>query len=88
MDAAARILLIGGGHGHVEVLRRFALAPDPAIGLALTSTGDRRAVASCGGFVAEGDRVWRWKDRIDRCFMAKYAMAPAVPPAAGPRNPR
>ncbi|MFO1324735.1 MAG: FAD-dependent oxidoreductase [Burkholderiales bacterium] len=47
--------------------------------LALISTGGRHAIASRGPFVAEGDWVWRWKDRIDRKFMAKYAVQ--VPPA-------
>jgi NADH dehydrogenase FAD-containing subunit len=32
-----RVLLAGGGHSHVEVLRRFALQPDPAIALTLVS---------------------------------------------------
>ncbi|MFO1317586.1 MAG: FAD-dependent oxidoreductase [Burkholderiales bacterium] len=45
--------------------------------LALITTGGRHAIASRGPFVAEGAWVWRWKDRIDRRFMAKY-----VPPAA------
>ncbi|MCC6193091.1 MAG: FAD-dependent oxidoreductase [Burkholderiales bacterium] len=48
--------------------------------LALVSTGDRHAIAVRGPFVAEGDWVWRWKDRIDRAFMAKYAL-PEVPDA-------
>ena len=34
---AQRILLVGGGHTHVEVLRRFALTPDPDVELTLVS---------------------------------------------------
>ena len=56
--------------------------------LALITTGDRHAIASRGPFVAEGDWVWRWKDRIDRRFMAKYVV-PASPdrPAAPVPDP-
>jgi len=40
--------------------------------LYLLSCGERRAIASWGGFSAEGAWVWRWKDRIDRAFVARY----------------
>lgn len=44
----------------------------PARYLALVSTGDRHAVGVWNGFSWEGDWVWRWKDRIDRAFVARY----------------
>jgi pyridine nucleotide-disulfide oxidoreductase family protein len=40
--------------------------------LYLLSLGERRAIASWGPLAAEGDWVWRWKDRIDRGFIARY----------------
>lgn len=40
--------------------------------LYLLSTGDRHALAAWGGFCASGAWAWRWKDRIDRRFMAQF----------------
>ncbi len=62
--------------------------------LALVSTGDRYAVASKYGLSVEGSLVWKWKDWIDRRWMAKYTDLPemaeeeksSVDPALGSRD--
>jgi pyridine nucleotide-disulfide oxidoreductase family protein len=46
--------------------------------LVLLSCGERRAIASWGGWSAEGAWVWRWKDRIDRAFVARYTRQPGI----------
>jgi selenide,water dikinase len=46
--------------------------------LGLISTGDANAVASRGRFFAQGPWVWRWKDWIDRRFMAQFEQLPAT----------
>jgi len=43
--------------------------------LALVSCGGRRAVGIYGAASFEGGWVWRWKDRIDRGFIARYSAA-------------
>ena len=48
--------------------------------LALISCGGRYAVASWGRLFFEGEWVWRWKDRIDRRFVERYAIAEEPPP--------
>jgi len=51
--------------------------------LSLISLGAREATADKGPFTATGRWVWRWKDRIDRAFMARFARLPAAMPAPG-----
>ena len=46
--------------------------------LNLLSCGNRSAIASWGGWSAQGRWVWWWKDRIDRAFIARYAGAGAA----------
>jgi len=41
--------------------------------LVLLATGDGRAIASRGPFGTSGSWAWRWKDFIDRRFIARYA---------------
>jgi selenide, water dikinase len=43
--------------------------------LALISTGGRHAVATWGSIALGGRWAWRWKDWIDRRFMATYRVA-------------
>jgi NADH dehydrogenase FAD-containing subunit len=45
----------------------------PRRALSLLSCGERYAIAVWGGFSVEGRWVWRWKDRIDRQFVARYS---------------
>ena len=45
--------------------------------LALLACGEQRAIAAWGGWSIEGRWVWRWKDRIDRAFIARYRTPPA-----------
>lgn len=42
--------------------------------LSLISTGRKSAIASRGDFAAAGHWAWRWKDWIDRRFMARFAV--------------
>src|SRR5262245_50951380 len=50
--------------------------------LYLVSTGEQRAIGTRNGLVFEGDWVWRWKDWIDRRFMAKFNALPEMAPTA------
>jgi selenide,water dikinase len=48
--------------------------------LSLVSLGDRQATAERGPFSASGRWLWRWKDSIDRKFMARFEQLPASMP--------
>lgn len=46
--------------------------------LSLMALGEKRAIASRGSLVVEGDWVWRWKDHIDQAFMRKFNDLPPL----------
>lgn len=47
----------------------------PRTALYLLATGPQRAIGSWNGLSWSGDWVWRWKDRIDRAFLAQFRVA-------------
>jgi len=89
----AGVFAVRQGRPLAENLRRSLMAMPlrryrpQARWLALISTGDRRAVASRGAVCAEGAWVWRWKDRIDRRFMAGFQDLPPIDEPAAPLMP-
>lgn len=52
--------------------------------LKLISTGGRGVVADKWRLPLDGAWLWRWKDRIDRRFMARFTDLPAMPAPALP----
>jgi NADH dehydrogenase FAD-containing subunit len=59
---------LGGGELHPH--------PPPVRSLNLLSCGGRSAIAAWGGVCFEGRAAWRWKDRIDRAFIRRFAATP------------
>ena len=63
-------------------LRARGLAVKPFVPqsefLTLLSTGRQHAIASRNGFALSGDMLWRLKDWIDRRFMDKFNVLPAM----------
>ena len=57
--------------GLVEFARELV-----GMGVALVSTGAKEAVAIWGGLSAHGRWAWKWKDRIDRRWVARYRASP------------
>ncbi|GAB4466623.1 MAG: FAD-dependent oxidoreductase [Burkholderiaceae bacterium] len=53
--------------------RRLRRYRPQRVALYLLATGPQHAIASWNGLSAEGRWVWRWKDRIDRRFVMRYA---------------
>jgi selenide,water dikinase len=51
--------------------------------LAIVTTGPRHAIATRNGFAIGGAWVWRWKDRIDRAFVARYRAPTSDAPRTG-----
>ena len=77
----AGVFAVRQGPGLTRNLRR-ALAGEPPLPfgpqrhyLALLSTGSRHAIATRNGCTVHGEWVWRWKDWIDRRFVAGFRTA-------------
>ena len=74
------VYAVRAGPPLAENLRRFVLGESLKTytpqkrSLYLVSTGDKYAIASWGNIAVEGEWVWRWKNKIDRGFMTKYAL--------------
>ncbi|WP_100640676.1 selenide, water dikinase SelD [Marinobacter salexigens] len=95
----AGVFAVRQGPPLADNLKRMALGKAPKDfhpqkkWLALISTGDKYAVASRGDMQFDGPLVWRWKDWIDRRFMAKFTNLPpmedsaALPDTAAAQNP-
>ncbi len=59
---------LGGGELRAHTPQRQSLS--------LIGCGDGRAIASYGLWSAEGRWVWRWKEHIDRAFVARFRVPP------------
>ncbi len=73
-----RRVMSGNSPEPFEPQRRF---------LTIVSTGDRFAVASRGSWSLKGRLMWRWKDQIDRRFMALFSRLPQPAGSDGPGLP-
>lgn len=75
----AGVFAVRQGPPLAQNIRAFLLGDTPntfkpqEVFLGLISTGDKFAVASWGPFSFSGKWVWKWKDKIDRKFMALYS---------------
>jgi len=65
LAANLRAAVDGGALAAFKAPRRY---------LALITTGERNAVGVWGGLAWQGRWAWRWKDRIDRRFVARYRL--------------
>jgi selenide,water dikinase len=52
--------------------------------MSVITTGPRHAVAAWGPVISDGERIWRWKERVDRAYLARYHPPVANSEAAVP----
>lgn len=53
----------------------------PTHSLSLIGCGGQHAIAHWGPLHAEGAWIWRWKERIDRAWMARWQLPTDAPPS-------
>lgn len=77
LDTRKHVVLIGAGHAHVEVLRRFRLRPDPLVRLTLVTPGpDTSYSGMVPGYVAGHYSRAEIHIRVDR--LANFKACTAV----------
>jgi selenide, water dikinase len=67
-----RLLLLGGGHAHIEVIRRFGLAPPPDTEITLVSAGRYTAYSGMLPGLVAGHYGWRTV-HIDLEVLCRFA---------------
>ena len=72
-----RLVLVGGGHAHVEVLRRFGLRPEPGVKITLINTSRYTVYSGMLPGLVAGHYGWR-ACFIDLEVLARLARAPLL----------
>lgn len=82
-----RLVLLGGGHNHVHVLDALARKMPAGVETTLVSPHAHQVYSGMlpgwlAGHCHLRDWVWRWQDRIDRAFIARFSRG--LPAATNP----